>query len=69
MVGEMIPKIGNNNTTIQNKFNLQIFLNETCKDAINLTDFVNTLELELGDLDITRQHGFITGITDIFVEV
>ena len=67
MVGEMIPKIGNNNTTIQNKFNLQIFLNETCKDAINLTDFVNTLELELGDLDNTRQHGFITGITDIFV--
>jgi hypothetical protein len=67
MVGEMIPKIGNNNTTIQNKFNLHIFLNETCKDAINLTDFVNTLDLELGDLDNTRQHGFITGITDIFV--
>ena len=67
MVGELIPKIGNNNTTIQNKFNLQIFLNETCKDAINLTDFVNTLDFELGDLDNTRQHGFITGITDIFV--
>ena len=67
MVGEIIPKIGNNNTTIQNKFNLQIFLNETCKDAINLTDFVNTLELELDDLDNTRRHGFITGITDIFV--
>ena len=68
MVGEMIPKIGNNNTTIQNKFNLQIFLNETCKDAINLTDFVNTLDLEMHDLDNTRQHGFITGITDIFVK-
>lgn len=68
MVGEMIPKIGNNNTTIQNKFSLQIFLNETCKDAINLTDFVNTLDLELDDLDNTRRHGFITGITDIFVK-
>ena len=68
MVGEIIPKIGNNNTTIQNKFNLQIFLNETCKDAINLTDFVNTLELGLEDLNNTRQHGFITGITDIFVK-
>tara|TARA_Y100000591_G_C21829217_1_gene698570 strand:+ start:1080 stop:1991 length:912 start_codon:yes stop_codon:yes gene_type:complete len=67
MVGEMIPKIGNNNTTIQNKFSLQIFLNETCKDAINLTDFVNTLDLQLDDLDNTRQHGFITGIADIFV--
>lgn len=68
MVGEMIPKIGNNNTTIQNKFSLQIFLNETCKDAINLTDFVNTLDLELDDLDNTRRHGFINGITDIFVK-
>ena len=68
MVGEMIPKIGNNNTTIQNKFSLQIFLNETCKDAINLTDFVKTLDLELDDLDNTRRHGFITGITDIFVK-
>lgn len=68
MVNEMIPKIGNNNTTIQNKFNLQIFLNETCKDAINLTDFVDTLELKCDDLTNTRDHGFITGITDIFVK-
>lgn len=68
MVSEMIPKIGNNNTTIQNKFNLQIFLNETCKDAINLTDFVDTLELKLDDLDNTLRNGFITGITDIFVK-
>ena len=68
MVNEMIPKIGNNNTTIQNKFNLQIFLNETCKDAINLTDFVETLELKCDDLNNTRDNGFITGITDIFVK-
>ena len=68
MVNEMIPKIGNNNTTIQNKFNLQIFLNETCKDAINLTDFVDTLELKCDDLNNTRDNGFITGITDIFVK-
>ena len=68
MVNEMIPKIGNNNTTIQNKFNLQIFLNEKCKDAINLTEFVNTLELECEDLDNTGKNGYITGITDIFVK-
>ncbi len=69
MVGEMIPKIGNNNTTtIHNKFNLNIFLNEECKDALNLTDFVNTLELKIDDLDNTRQNGFVTGITDIFVK-
>ena len=62
----MIPKIGNNNTTI-NKFNLQVFLNEQCKDALNLTDFVATLQLELADLDATRQHGYVNGITNIFV--
>lgn len=67
MVKDMIPKIGNNNTTITNKFNLQFFLNEQCKDAINLTDFVETLKLELADLDETRQNGYISGITNIFV--
>ena len=67
MVKDMIPKIGNNNTTINNKFNLQFFLNEQCKDAINLTDFVETLQLELADLEQTRQNGYITGITNIFV--
>ena len=67
MVKDMIPKIGNNNTTINNKFNLQFFLNEECKDAINLTDFVQTLQLELGDLDKTRTGGYVSGITNIFV--
>jgi len=68
MVKDMIPKIGNNNnnTTI-NKFNLNLFLNEECKDAINLTDFVETLKLEFEDLDNTREKGYITGITNIFV--
>jgi hypothetical protein len=67
MVKGMIPKIGNNNTTINNKFNLQFFLNEECKDAINLTDFVKTLQLELDDLDKTRKNGYVSGITNIFV--
>jgi hypothetical protein len=68
MVKDIIPKIGNNNnnTTI-NKFNLNLFLNEECKDAINLTDFVETLKLEFEDLDNTREKGYITGITNIFV--
>jgi hypothetical protein len=67
MVKDMIPKIGNNNTTINNKFNLQLFLNEECKDAINLTDFVKTLQLEVDDLDKTRKNGYVSGITNIFV--
>ena len=42
-------------------------MNEECKDAINLTDFVETLRLELADLDATRQNGYVNGITNIFV--
>ena len=38
----MLPRIGNNNTT----FNLQVFLDETCKDAVNLSEFVAGLQLE-----------------------
>lgn len=67
MLKDVIPKIGNNNTTINNRFNLQIFLNEQCKDAINLTEFVETLELGLSDLDETRQNGYISGIASIIV--
>jgi regulator of replication initiation timing len=64
MVKEMIPKIGN--TTI-NKFNLQVFLNEQCKDAINMSEFIGSLELELADLDDTRRNGYVRGITNIFL--
>jgi hypothetical protein len=65
MVKDMIPKIGN--TTINNKFNLNVFLNEQCKDAINLTEFIDTLNLELIDLDNTRHHGYVNGIANIFI--
>ena len=64
---DVIPKIGNNNTTITNKFNLQLFLNEQCKDAINLFEFVETLELGLADLDETRRNGYVSGISSIIV--
>jgi hypothetical protein len=51
----------NNNKT----FNLQIFLNETCKDAMNITDFVNNVKVDLDDLENTGRIGYIEGITDI----
>lgn len=67
MVKDMIPRIGNT-TTINNKFNLQVFLNEECKDALNLTDFVETLKLELADLNLTRENGYVVGIANIFLK-
>jgi hypothetical protein len=55
---------GNNNKT----FNLQVFLNETCKDAINLTDFVNQLQVSLADLEETGKLGYAEGISKMFIK-
>ena len=56
----------NNNTN--NKTTINVFLNEQCKDAINLTDFMNSLEISLEDLQYTKEHGYIKGISNIFVK-
>lgn len=68
MVKDIIPKIGNNITNINTQFNIKVFLNETCKDALNLTDFVNTLKLEIDDLNNTRNTGYVNGIANIFLK-
>ena len=69
---EIIPKIGNttNNTNCHNtnKFNMNIFLNEQCKDAIPLLDFINNLKLTVDDLDNTGKEGLVKGITDIITK-
>ena len=58
----------NNNTTNNtNNFNLQIFLNETCKDALNLSDFVTSLEVKLKDLEETAKNGYTNGVSRIFI--
>ena len=67
IVTEMIPRIGSNNTTINNQINIQMFLNEECKDALNLTDFIDTLKLDMADLDSTRENGYVVGIANIFL--
>ena len=56
-----------NNTTSNNSktFNLQIFLNETCKDAVNLEDFAKAVVLQLSDLDKIGEIGFVDGMTNI----
>jgi hypothetical protein len=61
----------NNNTTNNtnnNQFNLQIFLNETCKDAMNIVDFVNSLQLTIDDFETTGKLGFVDGISRIFIK-
>jgi hypothetical protein len=61
--------ISNNNINSNNKtFNLQFFLNETCKDAMNITDFVDSLKLQLSDLENVGKVGFVEGISSIIVK-
>ena len=72
MQKQMIEVCKNSNTNIHtnshNKtFNLQFFLNETCKDAMNLVDFVNTMTLELSDLEDVGKLGYVEGISNIII--
>ena len=55
------------NTVNNNHFNLNLFLNEKCGQAINLFDFVDNIELKLSDLEETTRLGYAEGITKIFV--
>jgi hypothetical protein len=54
-----------NNTN--NHFNLQVFLNVTCKDAMNMSDFLNSLQLQVEDLEETGKLGYVDGISKIFI--
>jgi hypothetical protein len=73
---KVIAKIcENTNTTIYNNsnnnnktFNLQLFLNETCKDAMNINDFVNSIKLQLTDLENVGEIGYVDGISNIIVK-
>ena len=55
----------NNNTTHNKTFNLQFFLNETCKDAVNLEDFIKSVVLQLSDIVKIGESGFVDGMSDI----
>jgi hypothetical protein len=57
-----------NNNTQNNQFNLNVFLNEECKDAINIVDFVESLKITVNDLEQTGKLGYVQGITRIFVQ-
>jgi hypothetical protein len=61
--------ISNNNINSHNKtFNLQFFLNETCKDAMNIMDFVDSIKIQLTDLENVGNLGYVDGISKIIVK-
>ena len=67
-ISELIPKVGNNNNTQNNKFNIQVFLNEKCKDAINMTDFVKSIQVSIQQLDFTKQNGLANGLSKTIMD-
>ena len=67
---ELAGKVGttiNNTTNNTNNFNLQFFLNEQCKDALNIMDFINQLQLNTTDLDMVGRLGYTEGISKLFI--
>ena len=61
--------VNSHNVNSNNKtFNLNVFLNETCKDAMNITDFVDSLKLQLSDLENVGKLGYVNGISNIIVK-
>ena len=68
-IKELIPKLGNTTITTNNhKFNIQVFLNEKCKDAINMRDFIRSIEVSFLQLDYTKQNGLVNGLSNVIIE-
>lgn len=73
-IKDIIPQISSNitnntvnNTNSNNTFNMNVFLNETCKDAMNMDDFINSLHIGMEDLEYTANHGYVEGIGKILL--
>ena len=61
--------VNNTNINSHNKtFNLQLFLNETCKDAMNIMDFVDSIKIQLADIESIGQLGFVNGISKLIIK-
>jgi len=69
-IKDIVPKIGNNNNnnTTNNKFNLQVFLNEDCKDAINFSEFLESIQVTVEDLENQAVLGYVGGISKLFLD-
>ena len=67
-----VIKNGTNNTINNNSnnktFNLQVFLNETCKDAMNIMDFVDSIKIQLSDIESIGQLGFVNGMSKLIIK-
>jgi len=60
--------ITNSNINSNNSFNINLFLNETCKNALNISEFIDTLSIDLNDLEDTARLGYADGVSKIFIK-
>ena len=68
-LSELIPQIGsNNNNTTNNKLNINVFLNEHCKDALNMNEFIQSIQVSLEQLEYTKTHGLEQGLSKTIME-
>ena len=67
MSNKIQPTIINNNNSNNKTFNLNFFLNEQCKNALNISEFVSSIKLNIDDLENTGKLGYVEGITRIIV--
>jgi len=70
-INEIVPKIGTTNNITNNNntnFNLNVFLNEKCKDALNINDFIESLKITLEDLDFSNKNGMVRGISNLMIK-
>ena len=66
-IKEMAPLINSNTVNNNQKFNINVFLNEQCKDAINMSDFIKSLKVNLEELDIIKENGLAEGISKTII--
>ena len=68
-ISNMVPLIGNNNNNnIKQKFNINLFLNEKCKDALSMDQFIDKIEVSIKNLLTTHDKGQAQGVTDIIMD-
>ena len=64
----MIPKVGNTTNNLKQKFNINLFLNEKCKDALSMDKFIEKIEVSMKNLLTTRDKGSVEGISNIIID-
>jgi hypothetical protein len=68
-ISELIPKVGNTiNSNNKQKFNINVFLNEKCKDALSMDEFIDKIEVSMKNLLTTKEKGQVNGISNIIME-